>query len=82
MAADKGIACWGFDYETLLDMRREQIFLIGVYTKDDCEIFITRYENFFDEKKATVMNYEARNDSLQKYLPMQHFAKVGNSIVA
>lgn len=75
-AHDKGIACWAIDYDTLLDMRREQIFLIGVYVRDEEEIYITQYENFFDDRKATVMNYDAKGGSMQKYLPLKWFAKV------
>lgn len=81
-ACDKGIACWAIDYDTLLEMRREQVMLIGVYVRDDDEIYLTHYDNFFDETKATVMNYDARGGSLQKYLPLQHFVKAGNKISA
>ncbi len=81
-ASDKGIACWAIDYDTLLEMRREQIFLIGVYVRDEEEIYLTNYDSFFDETKATVMNYDSRGGALQKYLPIQHFAKSGNSAAA
>jgi hypothetical protein len=81
-AHDKGIACWAIDRDTLLEMRREQVLLIGVYCRDDDEIYITHYDNFFDKKKANVKNYEQRGGTLQMYLPIQHFAKSGNSIAA
>ncbi|WP_274869555.1 hypothetical protein [Phaeobacter gallaeciensis] len=81
-AADKGIACWAIDYDTLLDMRNNQVFLIGVYVRDEGDIYLTHYDNFFDDRKATVRNYESRGGALQKYLPIQHFAKIGNSIAA
>lgn len=79
-AADKGIACWAIDYDTLLEMRREQVLLIGVYVRDEGDIYITHYDSFFDERKATVRNYDTRGGALQMYLPLQHFAKLGNSI--
>jgi hypothetical protein len=81
-AADKGIACWAVDYDTLLELRREQVFLVGVYVRDEEEFYITSWNSFFDETKATVMNYDARGGALQKYLPIQHFAKAGSHAAA
>lgn len=79
-ARDKGVACWGVSYDTLLEMRREQVLLIGVYCRCDDEIYLTNYDAFFDEDKATVRNYEQRGSVLMKYLPLQHFIKTTNEI--
>jgi hypothetical protein len=76
-AVDEGVACWAVDYDTLLRMRREQILLIGIYVKDEGDIYVTHYDSFFDQTKCTVRNYSTRGGTLQKYLPIQHFAKLG-----
>lgn len=82
VAHDKGIACWAMDYDTLLSMRNQQIELVGVYVRDEGDIYITRRENFFDSTKATVKNYESRGGTLQEYLPLRHFVKIGDHAVA
>jgi len=67
-------AAWALDNDTLLDLRREGITIVGVYVKDTGDKYITHIANFFDRSKSKVMNYESRGGALQSYLPLENFA--------
>jgi hypothetical protein len=72
-ALDKGVACWAMDQDTLFNMRIRMIEIVGVYMRDERNIYITRLENFFDTDKSRIMNFERRGGALQRYLPLQYF---------
>lgn len=74
-AHDKGVACWAIDYDTLLEMRRKGVETIGIYVRDEEMVYFTKRENFLDEDKCRIMNYDPKGGVLQKYLPLRHFAK-------
>lgn len=72
-AVRAGVACWAIDESTLLEMRAKGVRLIGVYVRDNGDIYLTHLNNFFDKSKAKLLNYESRGGALQRYLPLQYF---------
>lgn len=76
-AMDEGKACWGIDYDTMLEVKRkDNVTMIGVFVRDEGIIYAAPYDFFFCDKRANVINYEQRGNVMQKYLPIQHFVKV------
>jgi hypothetical protein len=72
-AVRAGKACWAIDQETLLEMRTKGIEFVGVYVRDNGDIYITHISNFFDRTKSKILNYESRGGALQSYLPLEFF---------
>ncbi len=68
-----GKASWALDHETLLEMRAKGIGIVGVFVRDNGDIYLTRIENYFDRTKAPILNYESRGGAVQSYLPLQYF---------
>lgn len=74
-ALREGTACWALDDETLIDLKAQGVELVGVWCKDTDDRYMTKLSLFMDRTKAKVLDYNARGGSLQRYLPLQYFAK-------
>lgn len=68
IALDK--ASWAIDNDTLLQLRREGVYYVGILVKDTGDTYVTTLGEYF---KAPVMNYTARGGALQRYLPLDRF---------
>ncbi len=68
-----GKASWALDHETLLEMRAKGIGIVGVFVRDNGDIYLTHISNYFDRTKASILNCESRGGAVQSYLPLQYF---------
>ena len=66
--ADK--ASWAIDNDTLIRLRTEGVYFVGVLVKETADIYITTLGEFL---AAPVMNYSSRGGALQRYLPLEKF---------
>lgn len=66
-------ACWAIDEDTLIRLRTEGVYLVGVAVKETGDIYLTSLWTFLDRTRAKVLNYESRGGALQRYLPISEF---------
>lgn len=69
-AVANGTACWAIDYDTLIRLRTEGVYLVGVINRDTNDIYIAMLGDFI---AAKTLNYESRGGALQRYLPLSKF---------
>lgn len=69
-AMDKGVAAWALDYDTLIRLRTEGVYLVGIQTKETGDLYLTTLGEF---NKAPMLNYASRGGALQRYLPLDKF---------
>lgn len=69
-AIQKGIASWAIDNDTLIRLRTEGVYLIGIQTKETGDLYIATLADF---NAAPMKNYSARGGALQRYLPLDKF---------
>lgn len=69
-AIQKGIASWAIDNDTLIRLRTEGVYYVGIQTKETGDLYIATLGDF---NKAPVLNYESRGGALQRYLPLDKF---------
>lgn len=69
-AVSKGVACWAIDNDTLIRLRIEGVYLIGVAVADTGDIYISTLNEF---NTAPVLNFNNRGGSLQRYLNLKKF---------
>lgn len=69
-AIQKGTACWAIDNDTLIRLRTEGVYLVGVQTKETGDLYLATLADF---NSAPVLNYESRGGALQRYLPLDRF---------
>ena len=71
-AVRKGTACWSIDVETLLTMRAKGIRFVGVFCRDNRDIWLTHTEVFFDRGQLTI---DGRCNPDRRYLPLGRFRR-------
>lgn len=69
-AIQKGVASWAIDHDTLIRLRIEGVYLVGVQTKETGDLYIATLADF---NAAPMMNYAARGGALQRYLSLDKF---------
>lgn len=69
-AIQKGTASWAIDNDTLIRLRTEGVYLVGVLTKETGDLYIATLADFL---AAPVLNYQNRGGALQRYLPLDKF---------
>ena len=77
-AIQKGTAAWAIDYDTLIRLRTEGVYLVGVQTKETGDVYMATLADF---NAAPMMNYAARGGALQRYLPLDRFLISLGSVV-
>lgn len=65
-AMQKGVACWVIDNDTLIRLRIEGVYIVGVQTKETGDCWFAMLGDFL---KAKMLNFEQRGGALQRYLP-------------
>lgn len=63
-------ASWAIDNDTLIRLRTEGVYYVGVLVKETDDIYITTLGEYL---KAPVMNFTSRGGALQRYLPLDRF---------
>ncbi|MTH61100.1 hypothetical protein [Paracoccus litorisediminis] len=63
-------ASWAIDYDTLIRLRTEGVYYVGVLVKETEDVYITTLGEFLT---APTLNYSARGGALQRYLPLDKF---------
>lgn len=66
-----GKAQWAIDYDTLIRMRTEGVYIVGILVKETGDIFLTTLKRFIE--KGKVLDYSGRGGALQRYLPISDF---------
>lgn len=69
-AIHKGTAAWAIDNDTLIRLRIEGVYLIGIQTKETGDLYLATLADF---NAAPMLNYESRGGALQRYLPLDKF---------
>lgn len=69
-AIQKGKASWVIDNDTLIRLRTEGVYYVGVQTKETGDIYIATLADF---NAAPMLNYQQRGGALQRYLPLDKF---------
>lgn len=69
-AIQKGVASWAIDYDTLIRLRTEGVYFVGIQTKETGDLYLATLADF---NNAPMMNYEKRGGALQRYLPLDKF---------
>lgn len=68
IAHDK--ASWAIDNDTLIRLRTEGVYLVGVLVKETGDVYISTLGEF---QTAPVLDYSSRRGALQRYLPLDRF---------
>ena len=71
-AVRKGTACWSIDDETLITMRAKGIKFVGVFCKDNSDIWLTHTAAFFDRGQLLL---DARCKPDRRYMPLGRFRR-------
>lgn len=66
----KDKASWAIDNDTLIRLRTEGVYYVGVAVKETGDLYMTTLGEFL---AAPVKNYSARGGALQRYLPLDRF---------
>ena len=69
-AIQKNKASWAIDNDTLIQLRVEGVYLVGVLTNETNDLYISTMGEFL---AAPILNYENRGGALQRYLPLDRF---------
>lgn len=69
-AIQKGVASWAVDYDTLIRLRTEGVYFVGIQTKETGDLYLATLADF---NNAPMMNYAARGGALQRYLSLDKF---------
>lgn len=69
-AIQKGIAAWAIEYDTLIRLRTEGVYYIGIQTKETGDLYITTFADF---NSAPMLTVAVRGGALQRYLPLGRF---------
>lgn len=69
-AIQKGKASWAVDNDTLIRLRTEGVYYVGIQTKETGDIYIATLADF---NAAPMLNYAQRGGALQRYLPLDKF---------
>jgi hypothetical protein len=69
-AIQKGVASWAIDYDTLIRLRTEGVYLVGIQTNETGDLYVSTLGEF---NAAPMKNYEKRGGALQRYLPLDKF---------
>lgn len=69
-AIQKGCASWAIDNDTLIRLRTEGVYYVGIQTKETGDLYLATLADF---NAAPVLNYESRGGALQRYLPLDKF---------
>lgn len=72
-AVVEGAACWAVDEDTLIRLRTEGIYMVGIWVRDTGDLYLTSLAKYLDRTRAKVLNYEGRGGALQRYLPLSEF---------
>ncbi len=72
-AMRNGVAEWALDDLTLKSARLKNVRVVCVKVVNTDDLYATNISNFFDKSLAKIRNYENKNGSLQRYLPLSHF---------
>lgn len=74
-AIREGIAAWAIPVDTLVDLARKEIPIIGVLVRDTGDVYLTFLSDFYDHDKARLRNI-GKSSVLYRFLPLQHWRRV------
>lgn len=63
-------ASWAIDYDTLIRLRTEGVYYVGILVRETEDIYVTTLGEFLE---APMLNYATRGGALQRYLPLDKF---------
>lgn len=66
-AVRKGVACWSIDEETLMNMRAAGVRFVGVFCKENRDIWLALTDSFFDREQCII---HVKGNPARRYLPL------------
>ena len=75
-AINQGVACWAIDYDTLLQMRRQGVDLVGVCDESTGWVWVAQIWKWFDPAFYSMEDFSSRGGSHQRFMNFRHFKAI------